>query len=101
MIHEIQLKNRKENAFTLEAGKNENNLKKNRYKDILPCECCFFCICILRFYIFYPKIITDKFFFKFILINLCRPIIFVHTTYFFIASLVVIVHEEKTIYFYI
>ncbi|XP_059161432.1 tyrosine-protein phosphatase non-receptor type 12-like [Physella acuta] len=36
MIHEIQLKNRKENAFTMDAGKNENNVKKNRYKDILP-----------------------------------------------------------------
>lgn len=36
LIHEVQVKNRRENVFQMTAGRADNNLKKNRYKDILP-----------------------------------------------------------------
>ncbi|CAL1527087.1 unnamed protein product [Lymnaea stagnalis] len=36
MIHEVQVRNRRENAFSMDVGRIETNLKKNRYKDILP-----------------------------------------------------------------
>ncbi|KAK3756133.1 hypothetical protein RRG08_038152 [Elysia crispata] len=36
LIHEVQVRNRRENMFQMTAGKADNNLKKNRYKDILP-----------------------------------------------------------------
>ncbi|RUS75036.1 hypothetical protein EGW08_017217, partial [Elysia chlorotica] len=36
LIHEVQNRNRRENRFQMTAGKADNNLKKNRYKDILP-----------------------------------------------------------------
>ncbi|KAH9518956.1 protein tyrosine phosphatase, non-receptor type 12 [Bulinus truncatus] len=35
-IHEVQMQRRKDNTFTMDIGKTESNLKKNRYKDILP-----------------------------------------------------------------
>lgn len=36
LIHEVQMKNRRDNVFKSDDGKLEVNLKKNRYKDILP-----------------------------------------------------------------
>uniref|UniRef100_A0A2C9LHR0 protein-tyrosine-phosphatase n=1 Tax=Biomphalaria glabrata TaxID=6526 RepID=A0A2C9LHR0_BIOGL len=35
-IQETQIQRRKDNIFTMDIGKTEANLKKNRYKDILP-----------------------------------------------------------------
>uniref|UniRef100_A0A0B7AHF1 protein-tyrosine-phosphatase n=2 Tax=Arion vulgaris TaxID=1028688 RepID=A0A0B7AHF1_9EUPU len=36
MIQDAQTRNRRDNVFLMDVGKKENNLKKNRYKDILP-----------------------------------------------------------------